>query len=232
MADLVRGARPRRRALLSLPSGAPRRPIGRGGGGLVTQVRIFTRFEIFWHWAQAVLIFGLLLTGLEMHGSYSLLGFGAAFSTHIVLAWALIGLWAFAIFWHLTTGEWRQYVPTGSGLGRTAGYYAYGMFSGEAKPFAKSPSAKHNPLQRLAYFGFKAAIAPALWISGLLLLFYNFWNDTLLGALLPLGAVAGVHLAAAFAMIVFLIGHIYMAATTGNPWYEYLRAMATGYHRE
>ncbi|MFP4147516.1 MAG: cytochrome b/b6 domain-containing protein [Halorhodospira sp.] len=195
-------------------------------------VRIFTRFEIFWHWSQAVLIFGLLLTGLELHGSYALLGFGKAFAVHIVLAWALIALWAFAIFWHLTTGEWRQYIPSGSGLARMAGYYAYGMFSGEAKPFLKTPSAKHNPLQRLAYFVFKAAIAPALWISGLLLLSYNLWSSTWLGGLLPLALVAGVHVSAALALMVFLIAHIYMAATTGTPWYEYLRAMVTGYHRE
>ncbi|MFP4184377.1 MAG: cytochrome b/b6 domain-containing protein, partial [Halorhodospira sp.] len=179
-------------------------------------VRIFTRFEIFWHWSQAVLIFGLLLTGLELHGSYALLGFGKAFAVHIVLAWALIALWAFAIFWHLTTGEWRQYIPSGSGLARMAGYYAYGMFSGEAKPFLKTPSAKHNPLQRLAYFVFKAAIAPALWISGLLLLSYNLWSSTWLGGLLPLALVAGVHVSAALALMVFLIAHIYMAATTGT----------------
>ncbi|MFP4648960.1 MAG: cytochrome b/b6 domain-containing protein [Halorhodospira sp.] len=195
-------------------------------------VRIFTRFEIFWHWSQAVLIFGLLLTGLELHGSYALLGFGKAFAVHIVLAWALIALWAFAIFWHLTTGEWRQYIPSGSGLARMVGYYAYGMFSGEAKPFLKTPSAKHNPLQRLAYFVFKAAIAPALWISGLLLLSYNLWSSTWLGGLLPLALVAGVHVSAALALMVFLIAHIYMAATTGTPWYEYLRAMVTGYQRE
>ncbi len=195
-------------------------------------VRIFTRFEIFWHWTQAVLIFGLLLTGLELHGSYALLGFGPAFAVHIVLAWALIGLWVFAIFWHLTTGEWRQYVPTGSGLARMAAYYTYGIFSGEAKPFVKTRSAKHNPLQRLAYFVFKAAIAPALWVSGLLLLSYNLWEGSWLSGPLTLAVVAGVHVTAALALIVFLIAHVYMAATTGSPWYEYLRAMVTGYDCE
>ena len=25
-------------------------------------------------------------------------------------------LWVFAIFWHFTTGEWRQYIPTRNGL--------------------------------------------------------------------------------------------------------------------
>ncbi len=195
----------------------------------MSKPRIFTGFERFWHWTQAVLIFGLLLTGLEMHGVYRLFGFNDAFSTHVVLAVALIVLWAFAIFWHLTTGEWRQYVPREAGLLRMAGYYGYGIFSGEPKPFAKTAAAKHNPLQRLAYFVFKAAIAPALWITGLLMLFYDAWRDAALGGVLPLYGLAGVHVAATFAMLVFIVAHVYIASTTGNPWYAYLKSMVTGY---
>jgi thiosulfate reductase cytochrome b subunit len=30
-------------------------------------------------------------------------------------------------------------------------------------------------------------------------------------------------------MLIFIIGHVYMAATTGDPWYAYLKAMVTGY---
>lgn len=29
------------------------------------QVMLFTRFERFWHWTQALLIFGLLFTGFN-----------------------------------------------------------------------------------------------------------------------------------------------------------------------
>lgn len=198
----------------------------------MTRRLIFTRFERFWHWSQAVLIFGLLFTGLRMHGSHGLLDFETAFSLHIGLAWSLIVLWAFAIFWHLTTGQWRQYVPTHRGLPAVVMYYAYGIFSGEAKPFVNTPAAKHNPLQRLAYFGFKVVLAPALWISGLLLLFYGNWRGTGLGEVLPLASVAYVHLAAAFGLMVFIAGHVYMAATTGHPWYAYLKSMMTGYQEE
>ncbi len=194
-------------------------------------VELFTGFERFWHWMQTVLIFGLLITGFGMHGLYHWFEFGQAMDYHLVLAWTLIGLWVLAIFWHLTTGQWRQYVPTGKGLMPMIMYYAYGIFSGEPKPFVTTPSAKHNPLQRLAYLGFKLLIAPALWISGLLLMFYSSWKGTELGATLQLAWVAWVHLAAAYALIVFLIGHVYMAATTGDPWYAYLRAMVTGYEK-
>ena len=30
-------------------------------------------------------------------------------------------------------------------------------------------------------------------------------------------------------MLVFFIGHVYMAAFTGHPWYSYLKGMVTGY---
>ena len=195
----------------------------------MSQVKIFTGFERFWHWSQMALIFGLLFTGFEVHGTYTVLGFEQAYEVHRILAWTLIGLWVLAIFWHLTTGEWRQYVPTTKGLLPMVLYYAYGIFSGEAKPYATTRAAKHNPLQRLAYLGFKVLIAPALWISGLLLMFYTSWKDGPLGGLLSLEAIAWVHVAAAFGLMIFVIGHVYMAATTGHPWYAYLKAMVTGY---
>lgn len=195
----------------------------------MSRIQLFTRFERFWHWSQALLIFGLLITGFEIHGSYRLFGFERALDYHTALAWTLIGLWAFAIFWHLSTGEWRQYIPTGKGLMPMVVYYAYGIFSGEAKPYHKTRRAKHNPLQRLGYLGFKVAIAPALWISGLLLLFYPAWNQTALGTALPLQWVAWVHVSAVFALLAFLVAHIYLATTMGKPWYSLLKSMFTGY---
>lgn len=194
----------------------------------MSQVKLFTGFERFWHWTQMVLIFGMLFTGFEIHGTYEVLGFERAYETHQILAWTLIGLWVLAIFWHLTTGEWRQYVPTTTGLLPMVLYYGYGICSGEAKPYATTRLAKHNPLQRFAYLGFKLLIAPALWISGLLLLFYTSWQGAPLGQVLPLKSVAWPHVAAAFGMLIFIIGHVYMAATTGSPWYAHLKAMVTG----
>ena len=42
---------------------------------MTVRVMIFKRFERFWHWAQALLILVLLMSGFEIHGSYDLLGF-------------------------------------------------------------------------------------------------------------------------------------------------------------
>ena len=76
------------------------------------QIYIFKVFERIWHWSQASLIIFLLVSGLEIHGWYSNFGFEKAVAYHTIAAWSLVGLWLFAIFWHFTTGEWKQYIPS------------------------------------------------------------------------------------------------------------------------
>lgn len=193
----------------------------------MSKVLIYRRFERFWHWTQALLIFALLISGFEIHGSYQLLGFGRASQLHTWLAWALIVLWAFAIFWHITTGEWRQYLPTRKGLGAVIHYYLIGTFTGATHPYRKTSKAKHNPLQRLAYLFFKLMISPIIWISGLLYLFYNDWPQ-FLSVSIELASVAIVHTGAAFAMLIFIIAHVYMA-TMGKTLTSLIRPMITGY---
>ena len=189
---------------------------------------VFTRFERFSHWTQAALIILLMITGFEVNGAYTLLGYEMAADWHRVFAWVLIWLWVFVIFWNLVTGEWRQYIPTTEKLFAVMRYYTAGIFDKDVPhPYKKTRAAKHNPLQRLAYLSFNLAISPVIWISGLLYMFYNDWARFGLEGL-TLGIVAGVHAAAAFAMLVFFIGHVYMAFT-GKPWTAYFVAMITGY---
>ncbi len=190
---------------------------------------VFKRFERFWHWSQAALIFFLLTTGFEVHGSYTLFGFGRAAQLHTLAAYLLLGLWVLAIFWHFTTGEWRQYLPTTEKLGAVIHYYLVGTFTGASHPFRKTTLAKHNPLQRLAYLWFKLMISPLIWSSGLLYLFFNDWNSWL--PWLPLEWVALVHTAAAFLMLIFIIAHVYMA-TMGKTVFSLIKPMITGYEEE
>mgnify|MGYP003572779632 CR=1 FL=1 len=42
---------------------------------MAERIYIFKRFERFWHWSQAALIITMLVTGFEVHGSYTLFGF-------------------------------------------------------------------------------------------------------------------------------------------------------------
>lgn len=203
----------------------------RGGGAQheerLTRIYIFKRFERFWHWSQAALIIFMALTGFEIHGVYSVFGFREAVTLHTSAAWLLIGLWAFAIFWHLSTGEWRHYIPSTDKLMPMVRFYTIGIFTGEPHPFRPSAQSKHNPLQRLAYLAFKLGISPAIWISGILFLFYSSWDDLGIGGL-DLRWVAFVHTAAAICMVLFFIGHVYMI-TSGRTVFAQTKAMITGW---
>jgi len=195
-----------------------------------TRIYIFKAFERFWHWSQALLIMGMALTGFEIHGTYALLGFELAVFWHTTAAWVLIGLWVFAIFWHLTTGEWRHYIPTLDKLMAVIKFYAFGIFKGEHHPYKPTQTRKHNPLQLLAYLGFKLAMAPAIWITGLLYLYYNDWAAWGLDGL-DLETVALLHVAAAFALIIFLVGHVYLV-TTGDTVFSQIKTMITGWEEQ
>ncbi len=192
-------------------------------------IYIFKRYERFWHWSQAALILVMALTGFEIHGSYTLLGFEQAINVHIYSAWILIALWVFTIFWHLTTGEYKHYLPTKVGLWKQVLYYMRGIFTGEPRPFHASTRAKHNPLQRLAYLALKVFMIPAIWASGLLYLFYNYWPATWFDIFgIQLMHIAIAHVIAAFLMLLFLIVHLYLI-TTGETVLQYTKAMITGW---
>jgi len=194
----------------------------------VERIYVFKRFERFWHWAQATLIILMLITGFEVHGAYNLLGFEQAANYHSILAWALVGLWVFAIFWHFTTGEWKQYIPTTEKIVAMVRFYSTGIFKGAPHPFRPTVLRKHNPLQRLAYLGVLLLIGPLLWLTGWLYLFYGSWQAWGLSDYLSLEWVAFFHTAGAFMMLAFLIGHVYLT-TTGHTPTAHIRAMITGW---
>ncbi len=62
------------------------------------KVMIYKRFERLWHWCQAALVFFLMFTGFEIHGSYSVLGFGKAVQLHELAAYALMGYGCWQLF--------------------------------------------------------------------------------------------------------------------------------------
>jgi len=201
-----------------------------GDTEMADRLYLFTRFERFWHWSQAALIITLLFSGFAIHGSHALLDFRTAVEVHEVAAWLLIALWIFAIFWHFTTGQWRQYIPTLTNIQRVALYYARGIFIGAPHPYKVTAERKHNPLQRIAYLGVLVLINPLIWISGLL---YLFWGrlEPLLPDWLALEAVALAHTGGAFLMLIFLIVHVYLT-TTGHTPLAHIRAMITGWEEQ
>src|SRR5690554_461083 len=193
-------------------------------------VYVYKQFERFWHWSQAVLILFLALTGFEVHGSIYLFGFEKAVIYHRYAAWLLLGLFVFSIFWHITTGEWRQYRPQLSKLQAQLRYYTYGMFKGEPHPTHKTLRNKLNPLQALTYLGFKLLMAPLLVSTGLLYMFHRSIdaNDMVLISEIPLEWVAWLHTLGAYLLLMFVIIHVYMTTTGATPLAN-IEAMLTGY---
>lgn len=191
------------------------------------QVKIFSLFERFWHWAQMLLILVLLVTGFGLHGFHPLFSFRTAVTLHTGAAIALLLLWAFSVFWLFTTRTWRHFIPTWQGMWGVLRYYAYGIFKGERHPYRKAYWRKHNPLQALAYLMLKIVLFPAIWITGLAYLFYFAWRN-LPDAPLWLNGVAQVHTAAAFLILAFVFIHVYML-TTGHSFRDHLMPMVTGF---
>lgn len=194
------------------------------------KIYIYKRFERFWHWVQASLIIFLALTGFEVHGAYKIFGFEKAVEFHRTASWMLIGLIIFAIFWHLTTGEWRQYIPTTKQLKEQMIYYMSGIFKGEHHPTEKTGLSKLNPLQRIVYLGFKLVLVPITIISGILYMLYKTFDQNNLIVIedYPLSSIAFWHNLGAILLMIFLVVHVYMT-TTGKTPTSNIKAMITGY---
>jgi formate dehydrogenase gamma subunit len=194
------------------------------------QVYVYKAFERFWHWMQAILIFFLAFSGFEIHGSYTFFGFQDAVKYHNIAAYMLIVLIVFAIFWHFSTGEWRQYVPSFNNIAAQLNYYIFGIFKNAPHPTKKTVLTKLNPLQKLTYFGLKILVIPVIVTSGLLYMLYRYPQRHGIESLNieSLELIAIVHTIAAFMLVSFIITHLYLI-TTGEKVTTNLKAMLTGY---
>jgi len=187
------------------------------------KIYLYTRFERLWHWFQALTVICLIVTGLEIHGTYQLLGFQTAVTVHNLIGLSWLILFAFFVFWLLTTGEWKQYIPTTKKLFLVVRYYVWDIFQGKPHPVQKSKGAKHNPLQRLAYLGISALLLPVQMVTGLL---YYLYND--IPHFLSLPIIAVTHTVVALFLLNFLIVHVYMT-TTGHSLFSHMAGMITGW---
>jgi len=191
---------------------------------------VYRAFERFWHWTQAFLIIFLGITGFEIHGSIKFFGYDQAVSYHNFAAISFLVLIAFAIFWHFTTGEWRQYLPTWKNLRAQSEYYIFGIFRNAPHPTKKTVLSKLNPLQKLVYAGLKVLIIPGMVITGLLYMFYRYPQryEVLSLNVKGLGVIAILHTVGAFLLVTFFVIHLYLI-TTGNTITSNLKAMITGF---
>jgi thiosulfate reductase cytochrome b subunit len=190
-------------------------------------IYLYSRYERFWHWLQSLLIVVLLLTGFEIHQGYTLFGFHNAVQVHNFVGLAWLIAFAFFVFWIFTTGEWKQYIPTTKKMFLVVRYYSYGIFRGEVHPVPKRKEAKHNPLQRLTYLSLAAFLLPFQMVTGFLYWGYNSWKVWGID-LISLKLLAVLHTLGAFAILTFLVVHLYMT-TTGHSLFAHIKAMITGW---
>jgi len=190
------------------------------------KVYLYKKFERFWHWAQTIMIITLIFTGFEIHGTTNWLGYETSVRVHNITAWSFLVLIVFAVFWHITTDEWKQYMPTLKNMRAQLEYYLIGIFENAPHPVKKRTLSKLNPLQRVTYFALKVLIIPTMLVTGLI---YMYFNDSVWDIKLEnLEWVAWIHTFGSYLLLTFLIVHLYLI-TTGHSITSNLSAMVTGW---
>jgi thiosulfate reductase cytochrome b subunit len=196
------------------------------------RIELYALFERLWHWLQALTIVMLLVTGLEVHApSVHLLGFRRAAAVHEGLALFTVANAFLALFYHLSTGAIRQFIPAPAGLFSLAiaqtTYYLRGIFRGQEHPFERHPARKLNVLQQVTYLVVLNVILPLQVASGALLFRPDMFGRVV-SRLGGLSAVASVHVACAWVFAAFVIMHVYLA-TTGPTPLALIKAMLVGW---
>jgi thiosulfate reductase cytochrome b subunit len=200
------------------------------------RVELYSVYERIWHWLQALSIVALSVTGFEIHAPQALhlFGFAAASGLHEALALFTIANGFLSLFYHLTTGAIRQFVPEPKDI-LSMGvvqlrYYTYGIFHGERHPFVRQPGNKLNLLQQVTYLAILNVLLPLQLMTGILMWRAGSWprlTETLGG----LRMIATVHVAAAWLFVAFVIMHVYLT-TTGHTPLAHIRAMIVGHEPE
>ena len=150
---------------------------------------------------------------------------------HNVVGFILLINAVFSLFYHLASGEIKQYLPEPKGfIGRSiaqAMYYSKGIFEGARHPIAKSHDHKLNPLQQVTYLAILNMLLPAQIITGTLIWGAQEWPEIaqLFGGL-PL--LAPIHTLLAWAFAAFIVMHVYLT-TTGHTATAGIKAMIEGW---
>jgi thiosulfate reductase cytochrome b subunit len=198
------------------------------------QVYMYQAYERFWHWLQTMLIVVLLCTGLIIHRPDFLggLSFRGMVTIHNISAAILAINAALSLFYHLTTGEIRQFLPHPYGFIEDAivqtKYYLGGIFKHAPHPFEKTPGKKLNPLQQVTYLGILNVLLPLQGLTGILIWGGQIWPQyaKILGGL---PGLAAFHTLLAWLFAAFIIGHVYLTTTGGTKALDSIKAMVTGW---
>lgn len=200
----------------------------------VKQVYMYAVYERFWHWLQTFAILLLIVTGLIIHRPemFGLFSFPFIVVVHNVLAVILVLNAALSLFYHLVSGEIRQYLPHPYGFFDQAivqtKYYLQGIFKRAPHPFEKTPQKKLNPLQQVTYFGILNVLLPLQVLTGALMWGVQSFPQISqwLGGL-PF--LAPFHSLVAWSFTAFIIAHVYLTTTVGIEPLAGIKAMMLGW---
>jgi thiosulfate reductase cytochrome b subunit len=197
------------------------------------QVYMYSVYERLWHWLQTFVILLLLFTGLIIHrpDTFGIFSFRYVVLTHNILAVILAVNAALSLFYHLASGEIKQYIPRPRGFFdqafEQAIFYLRGIFKGAEHPFEKTPEKKLNPLQQITYFGILNVLLPLIGISGILM-----WGSQRLPEIsIRIGGLtylAPFHTLIAWLFASFIVAHVYLTTTGPTPLAS-IRAMMVGW---
>ncbi len=197
------------------------------------KVYMYAVYERFWHWLQTFTIVLLLFTGLVIHRPeiFGIFSFRYIVIFHNVLAAILVINAALSLFYHLASGEIRQFIPRPHGFFDQAivqaKYYLQGIFKGAEHPFEKTPQKKLNPLQQATYFAILNILLPLQIITGALMWGVQKWPK-IAGMLGGLPYLAPFHSLVAWMFAAFIVAHVYLT-TTGHEPLSGIKAMINGW---
>ncbi|MBN2386774.1 MAG: cytochrome b/b6 domain-containing protein [Anaerolineales bacterium] len=195
---------------------------------------MYQAYERIWHWLQTVVIVLLLFTGLVIHRPelFGIFSFAGMVVMHNVLA-VLLAINAFlSLFYHLASGEIKQFIPRPRGFFDNAivqaKYYLGGIFRRAPHPFEKTPERRMNPLQQMTYLVILNVLLPLQGLTGILMWGVQKWPQyaRFLGGL---PGLAPFHTLIAWTFAAFIVAHVYLTTTGGPQPLDSIKAMVTGW---
>lgn len=189
-----------------------------------------------WHWLNAILVFVLILTGIELRFTdvkiFSNYGFVVALHKYAGYLLALSYLFWIAAY-QLMGGFAAHYlvsVKDVRSLPSQVLYYLYGCFRAGPNPFTATAETRFNVLQKFAYSFIMFIAMPVIIISGII--FGNIMDlYRIVHQLGGLRIIDGIHVVSAHVFVVYLLVHVYMA-TLGKNIFSHTKAMLTGHEDE
>ncbi len=189
-----------------------------------------------WHWANALLIIMLCITGIQLRMPEAEIfsHYRTAVILHKYFGFLLAGSFLFWLLYYLISGTLIKYYlirPNDlRGMVSQALYYAYGVFTGAKNPFTPSADAKFNGLQKMAYTSVMLLFTPAVIFTGILfsdVLYFLGWIRSIGG----LRVLDAFHVIFGYLIGLYFLVHLYMA-TLGPSVFTHTKAMITGYEEE